>query len=195
MSSVVYTAACHLPAQMGEFGSLAEIAAANALDWNDGTLDTSCAAARHLSPPAIVTGEIEDSVEIAAATLRVTWRGMASLFQQGSAVGVSCVMGRRTCLATCIFCVLRFSIRRMPLPPRGVGTLEFFRRRQPSCVSGFVAYPGASQRSRCSGCQSGMVYREASIQEKMTRCRHDVSKGDSSIRSAQRQRQRAADYD
>jgi hypothetical protein len=77
---------------MGEFGSLAEIAAASALDWNDGTLDSSCAvyaAARHLSPPAIVTGEIEDLVEIAAATLRVTWTGMASLFQQGIAAGVS----------------------------------------------------------------------------------------------------------
>ena len=77
---------------MGEFGSLAEIAAASALDWNDGTLDSSCAvyaAARHLSPPALVTGEIEDLVEIAAATLRVTWTGMASLFQQGIAAGVS----------------------------------------------------------------------------------------------------------
>ena len=29
----------------------------------------------------------------------------------------------------------------------------------------------------------------------MTRCRHDVSKGDRPIRSAQRQRQLAADYD
>ena len=89
-----------------------------------------------------------------------------------------------------MYCVSSF---RMPLPPRGVGTLEFVRRRQPSCVSGFVAYPRTSQRNRCSGCQSGMVYREASIQEKMTRCRHDVSKGDRPIRSAQRQRQRAAD--
>jgi len=77
---------------MGEFGSLAEIAAASALDWNDGTLDSSCAvyaAARHLSPPAIVTGEIEDLVEIAAATLHVTWTGMASLFQQDNAAGMS----------------------------------------------------------------------------------------------------------
>ena len=78
---------------MGEFDSLAEIAAASALDWNDGTLDSSCAvyaAARHLSPHALVTGEIEDLVEIAAATLRVTrWTGMASLFQKGSVAGVS----------------------------------------------------------------------------------------------------------
>ena len=77
---------------MGEFDDLAEFAAAAAHDWNDGTLDTSCvvyAAARHLSPPAIVMGEFEDLVEIAAATLRVSWIGMASLFQQGSSVGVS----------------------------------------------------------------------------------------------------------
>ena len=77
---------------MGEFDSLVELAAASTLDWNDGTLDSSCAvyaAARHLSPPAIVTGELEELVEIAAATLRVTWTGMAYLFQQGSAVGVS----------------------------------------------------------------------------------------------------------
>jgi hypothetical protein len=77
---------------MGEFDVMAEIAAASAPDWNDGTLETSCviyAAARHLSPPALVTGEIEDLVEIAAATLRVTWTGMASLFQQGSAMGVT----------------------------------------------------------------------------------------------------------
>jgi len=40
-----------------------------------------------------------------------------------------------------------------------------------------------------------MVYWEASIQEKMTRRRHAVSKGERSIRSVQRQRQRAADYD
>ena len=77
---------------MSEIEDLEEFAAAAAHDWNDGTLDSSCAvyaAARHLSPPALVTGEIEDLVEIAAATLRVTWTGMASLFQQGSAVGVS----------------------------------------------------------------------------------------------------------
>jgi len=76
---------------MGEFDVMAEIAAASAPDWNDGTLDSSCAvyaAARHLSPPALVTGEIEDLVEIAAATLSVTWTGMASLFQQGNAVVV-----------------------------------------------------------------------------------------------------------
>ena len=77
---------------MGEFEDLAEFAAAAAHDWNDGTLDSFSvvyAAARHLSPPAIVTGEIEDLVEIAAATLRGPWIGMASLFQQDSAVGVS----------------------------------------------------------------------------------------------------------
>jgi hypothetical protein len=77
---------------MGEFDGLAEIVAASTRDWDDGTLDNSCvvyAAARYLSPPAIVTGEFEDLVEIAAATLLVSWIGMASLFQQGSAADVS----------------------------------------------------------------------------------------------------------
>ena len=84
---------------MGEFDDLAEIVAASTRDWDDGTLGTSCvvyAAACYLSPLAIVTGrgEFEDFAVVvefvaATATLRVSWIGTASLFQQGSAVGVS----------------------------------------------------------------------------------------------------------
>lgn len=155
MSSAVYAAACQLSARlMGEFDGLVEIAAASARDWNDGTLDSSCvvyAAARHLSPPAISTGEFEDFVEIAAATLRVSWT--AWHLHLNRAVRWACRDGAPNVPGDVqpVYCVSSF---RTPLPPRGVGTLEF-RRRQPSCVSGFVACPGASQRSRCSGCQSG----------------------------------------
>ena len=76
---------------MGEFEDLAEFATAAARDWNDGTLDSFSvvyAAARHLSPPAIVTGELEVLAEIAADATR-NWNGMTSLYQHGSAVGVS----------------------------------------------------------------------------------------------------------
>ena len=98
---------------MGEFDGLAEIVAASTRDWDDGTLDTSCvvyAAACYLSPPAIVTGEFEDLVEIAAATLRVLDRHgiFISTGQRSGRV----VNGRRTCLAACIRCTAYFLFAR-----------------------------------------------------------------------------------
>ena len=116
-------------------------------------LDTSCAvyaAARQLSPPAIVTGELEELVEITAATLRVTWPGTWHLYFNRAAQRRVVIGRRTTCLATCI-CVLRFSISHAVAAAgcwhaRIQAPAAFLRERLASSPP--RRDPGISQRSR-----------------------------------------------